>query len=126
LAVGGAEIGALDGVEQIAAGAVRRAPARAVGERQEQAAAITLEPVQGQLEGAPGEGEAGGSEAAEPVRLAGARRELELGGLGRNDIGSDPEVRVVAVVGEAAERGPAGVVERRLAMLGEQAVARLP
>src|SRR5204863_9331665 len=68
-----AEVGALDRVEEIAARAVRLTPARLVAKRQEDAAAVCVEPVE--LERVLRE--ACEREAGEPRDTARAARELE-------------------------------------------------
>src|SRR5581483_4212354 len=91
LPVEGAEVGALHRVEQVATGAVRLAAARRVAERQEEPAAVGVEPVE--LERArveAGRGEARELRLADPSPLR----------LGRLDLGEEAERRVVVVAGE--------------------------
>ena len=120
----GAQVRALDRVEQVAAGAVGLAPARRIAERDEQAAAVRVEPVEVEPELLAAERERRGAEADERHRLARARVELEALRLGGRDGGGDARGRVVGEPRHPAVAGTLLPRERRLGVLPEQLVAR--
>ena len=118
-----AEIGALDGVEHVPAAAVAGRAARRIGERDIDAAAVSLEPVELEREAAAIELERGDAEAREPVCAVVAGADVERQRLDREDGRERSRRRVVVEEGEPAEGGALVLWERRLRMAREQVVA---
>ena len=118
-----AEVRSLHRVEQIPAGAVGLAAARGIGERQEDAPAVALEPEEVETLGSPptrmSRAQTGGTRT-------GARRRSRsrAAWVGPRDRRDDAERRVVVEVGEALKTsGPPR--QRRLRMRSEELVACL-
>src|SRR6185437_1169103 len=80
-----AEVGALDGVEEVAPGAVGLVAARRVGEAQVHAASVAVQPVQVEGLSLPVEGEDGPREPRERVRMLAGGCDLALQAFGRLD-----------------------------------------
>src|SRR5215216_4765883 len=90
-----AEVCALDGVEQVSAAAERARAARRVGEREIDAAAVPLEPIQLEREALPIELERDVAEAREAVGAVLAGDDVERHRLARSDRGEHARGRVV-------------------------------
>ena len=104
-----AEIGAFYGVDQVAAATVGRLAARGVGEREEDALAVTVVPGQLELVLLSLENEARDTDSRERERAAGACSDLRRVGLGVLDRGDRPLRRVVVVEPAERERPPASL-----------------
>src|SRR5829696_689336 len=119
----GAEVGALDRVEQVPAAAERGRATCRVGEREVDSAAVPLQPVQLEREAAAVELERGVAEAREAEDAVLARADVEDHGLDRNHGGEHSCRRVVVEVVDAPKRRALTVRERGLRMAREQLVA---
>jgi hypothetical protein len=119
--VGGpAQVGALDGVEQVAAAAVRALSGRTVAQRQEDPSAVPAEPPDVQAS------QLAQRDGADPVQRHDAvvrGRQAQLPGLGRLQPRLEPQRRIVGRERQATERRPRPVVQRGVGMAGEQLVA---
>ena len=120
-----AQIGTLDRIEQVAAGAVGLPPTRRIGEGQEDAATVRLEPEERQLVLLAAEREARPCEAGEADRLALAPARTDLQRLRLDVLDRRERARrgVVGVVREPAEPGARLRPERRLLVVREELVS---
>ena len=120
-----AEVGAFDRIEHVAPAPVGLRAARRVRERQEDAAAVALEPVEIERQLLTRELERRSREAAEQDRLIATRADLPQLRLGRPHLGQHTQLRRVVEILETGEVAALRLRERRLRVGAEQVVTTL-